>query len=89
MMSVITHLTKSVTTFKNKINHGEGTSQRRENLGGENGQAMSHYGRLIKVEFPKFNGEDVQGWLYKVNKFFEMDRVNDDSQKIRLVSMLC
>ncbi|GKB97942.1 putative mitochondrial protein [Tanacetum coccineum] len=39
------------------------------------------------VEFPKFDGEDVQRWLYRVNKFFEMDKVDDEGQKFILVSM--
>ncbi|GJV32484.1 retrotransposon-related protein [Tanacetum coccineum] len=53
MMIVITRLIESVIALENKINHGEGTSQRRENL----------------------------GWLYRVNKLFEMD------QEIRLILM--
>ncbi|GKG08995.1 hypothetical protein Tco_0334827 [Tanacetum coccineum] len=44
MMSVITRLTASVTALENKINHGEGTSQRRENFGSQNGQSSSHNG---------------------------------------------
>ncbi|GJU56553.1 hypothetical protein Tco_1230267 [Tanacetum coccineum] len=81
MMIVITRLIESVIALENKINHGEGTSQRRENLGGQNFQTWNHFGRLIKVEFPKFDGDDVQGWLYIVNKLFEID------QEIRLISM--
>nr|GEU34745.1 hypothetical protein [Tanacetum cinerariifolium] len=46
----------------------------------------SQFGRLTKFEFPKFYGEDVQGWLYKVNKFFLLDSILD-VQKVRLVSM--
>ncbi|GJR52677.1 putative mitochondrial protein [Tanacetum coccineum] len=50
----------SVTALENKINHGEGTSQRRENFGSQNGQSSSHnggqYSRLTKIEFPKFDG---------------------------------
>nr|GEX99419.1 retrotransposon-related protein [Tanacetum cinerariifolium] len=42
---------------------------------------------MTKVDFPKFDGEDVISWLYRVNKFFEMDQIGDDAQKIRLVSM--
>nr|GEX99237.1 hypothetical protein [Tanacetum cinerariifolium] len=44
------------------------------------------YGRLTKIEFPKFEIDDVLSWLYKVNKFYEMDHIDDDAQKIRLVS---
>ncbi|GJR52082.1 retrotransposon-related protein [Tanacetum coccineum] len=53
-------------------------------LGGHNNGGQ--YGRLTKLEFSKFNGEDVQGWLYKVHQFFKIDHVEDDSYKIRLVS---
>ncbi|GKC80679.1 hypothetical protein Tco_1131453 [Tanacetum coccineum] len=54
------------------------------NNGGNNGGA---YGRLTKIEFHKFEGDDVLSWLYRVNKFFEMDHIDDDAQKIRLFSM--
>ncbi|GJY66965.1 retrotransposon-related protein [Tanacetum coccineum] len=60
------------------MNNGEGTSNR----GGQ-----SSYGRLTKLKFPKFNSEDVQGWLYRVNMFFTMDRIQEDAQKLMLVSM--
>nr|GEV66920.1 hypothetical protein [Tanacetum cinerariifolium] len=46
----------------------------------------SQYGRLTKFEFPKFYGEDVHGWLYRVNQFFLLDSIPDE-QKVRLVSM--
>ncbi|GJU67579.1 hypothetical protein Tco_1253838 [Tanacetum coccineum] len=50
--------------------NGEGISQR----GGQ-----PTYGRLTKLEFPKFSGENVQGWLYKVNRNQEeIDLVNED-----------
>ncbi|GJR82202.1 reverse transcriptase [Tanacetum coccineum] len=65
-------------------------NQRRDN-GGQTGQQGSHngggYGRLTKVEFPKFEGEEVVSWIYKVNKFFEMDNIVENKQKMRLVSM--
>ncbi|GJV33355.1 hypothetical protein Tco_1393755 [Tanacetum coccineum] len=60
------------------LNNGEGTSQR----GGQR-----NYGRLTKVEFPKFSGEDVQGWLYKVHQFFVTDGIQDDAQKIILTEI--
>ncbi|GJU62052.1 hypothetical protein Tco_1243887 [Tanacetum coccineum] len=42
------------------------------------------YGRLTELEFPKFHGEDVQGWLYRVHQFFKIDHIEDASYKIRL-----
>ncbi|GKD07557.1 hypothetical protein Tco_1187242, partial [Tanacetum coccineum] len=62
----------------NRLNGGEGTSNR--------GGSGSQYGRLTKFEFPMFYGEDVQGWLYRVNQFFLLDSIADE-QKVRLVCM--
>nr|GEX43424.1 hypothetical protein [Tanacetum cinerariifolium] len=72
------------TSKLGRINGGEGTSQRREHLGGQNDGT---YRRLTKVEFPKFDAEDVLGWLYRVNKFFEMDQIGDDEQRLKLIYM--
>nr|GEX54196.1 hypothetical protein [Tanacetum cinerariifolium] len=75
-----------------KINAGEGTSGQ----GGNNGNLMTHipnnnaqhhhnpYGKLTRLDFPKFNGEDVKGWLFRVQQFFVIDQVRED-QKMRLV----
>ncbi|GKB17145.1 gypsy/ty3 retroelement polyprotein [Tanacetum coccineum] len=74
-------LFQQFTTIEvNAIKNREGTSFRGNNGGNQ-------YGRLTKLEFPKFHGEDVQGWLYRVQQFFTIDHVEDDAHKIRLVSM--
>nr|GEU39550.1 putative mitochondrial protein [Tanacetum cinerariifolium] len=44
----------------NRLNGEKGMSNR--------GGIVSQYGRLTKFEFPKFYGEDVHGWLYRVNQ---------------------
>ena len=36
--------------------------------GGNNGG--NNYSRLSRIDFPKFEGEDAQGWLYKCEQFF-------------------
>ncbi|GJY38027.1 gypsy/ty3 retroelement polyprotein [Tanacetum coccineum] len=66
------------TSEINRLTNGEGTSNR--------GGSGLQYGRLTKFEFPKFSGDDVQGWLYRVNQFFLLDSIADN-QKVRLVSM--
>jgi len=38
------------------------------------------------VEFPKFWGEDVQGWIYKCEQFFEVDNV-EEGMKVRIASI--
>ncbi|GJS29428.1 reverse transcriptase [Tanacetum coccineum] len=76
-----TSSSRFATNEINNLKSGKGTSQRGNNNSG------GQYGRLTKLEFPKFNGEDVQGWLYRVHQFFKIDHIEDDGHKIRLVSM--
>lgn len=33
--------------------------------------------RISKLDFPKFNGDDVIGWLYRCNHYFKVDAVPD------------
>nr|GEZ30858.1 hypothetical protein [Tanacetum cinerariifolium] len=33
--------------------------------------------RIEKVEFPKFSGADVEGWIYRCEHFFAMDETSD------------
>nr|GEV50331.1 hypothetical protein [Tanacetum cinerariifolium]GEX54368.1 hypothetical protein [Tanacetum cinerariifolium] len=58
-----------------RLSNGEGTS----NIGGG-------YERLTNLDFPRFNREDVTGWLFRVQQFFLIDNVQEN-QKIMLVSM--
>lgn len=96
LMNTVTNLSNAIVAIQNRLDNGEESSQRREVLGGptvgggqtaQNHGQVGQYGRLTKIEFPKFDGEDVIGWLYRVNKFFEMDQIVNDFQKITLVSM--
>ena len=56
--------------------HNEGTSHHRG----------SQYGRMAKIEFPKFNGEDVKGWIFRCKQFFRIDGVEEE-MKVELASM--
>jgi len=38
------------------------------------------------VNFPKFEGYDVQGWVYKCESFFEIDGIADCA-KVRIASI--
>nr|GEU98929.1 reverse transcriptase domain-containing protein [Tanacetum cinerariifolium] len=69
------------TTEINAIENEEGTSHKGTSNRG------NQYGRLIKLEFLKFSGEDVQGWLYMIHQFFTIDHIEDDAHKIILESM--
>ena len=39
--------------------------------------------RLTRVDFPKFEGEDVQGWVYKCEQFFKLDSIVE-SKKVKV-----
>jgi len=43
--------------------------------------------RLSRIDFPKFEGDDVQGWIYKCEQFFEVDAVLE-SRKVKIASIL-
>nr|GEV40447.1 hypothetical protein [Tanacetum cinerariifolium] len=58
-----------------RLGNGEGTSNKE-----------CGYRRFTKVDFPKFSGEDVNGWLYRVQQFFLNDILNEDTKHM-LVSM--
>ncbi|XP_071695269.1 uncharacterized protein [Rutidosis leptorrhynchoides] len=42
--------------------------------------------RLTGLEFPKFEGSDVKGWLYRCNQFFTVDHV-EEHKKVRIASI--
>ncbi|KAI7736727.1 hypothetical protein M8C21_025802 [Ambrosia artemisiifolia] len=42
------------------------------------GNQETRLARLGRLDFPKFNGEDVNGWIYKCNHFFEVDCTPDN-----------
>ncbi|GJU51961.1 transposon ty3-G gag-pol polyprotein [Tanacetum coccineum] len=47
---------------------------------------QTQYGRMTKVDFPKFSGEDVRGWIFRCEQFFLIDAIAED-QKVRLLSV--
>ncbi|GJZ84917.1 hypothetical protein Tco_0650256 [Tanacetum coccineum] len=45
------------------------------------GQSPMQYSRLTKVEFPKFGGEDVRGWMFRCEQFFTIDNIAEEVYK--------
>nr|GEU88099.1 hypothetical protein [Tanacetum cinerariifolium] len=56
---------------------GRNQSYQRQNI---------QFTRVTKIEFPKFGGDDVKGWMYKREQFFKVDNVPDE-QKVPLISI--
>ncbi|GJU63932.1 hypothetical protein Tco_1245767 [Tanacetum coccineum] len=84
----------------NKLKNGEGTSHNRQNSDSHHsdsphpngrGCGPTHrtgthgYGRLAKIEFPKFSSNDVKEWIYRCNKFFKIGGI-EERDKIQLSS---
>lgn len=44
--------------------------------------------RLRKLKMPLFDGEDAFGWIYKVERFFEVQGLNTSGEKLR-AAVLC
>ena len=58
-------------------------ANRTEDPGTNGGNSMS---RLSQIDFPKFEGDDVHGWIYKREQFFEVDAVVEN-RKIKIASI--
>lgn len=56
LRKLIIGFSRQVLQIANSSATGSGSS------GGNNQNSLS---RLSKIDFPKFGGEDVQGWIYK------------------------
>nr|GFA11056.1 WD40/YVTN repeat-like-containing domain, ancestral coatomer element 1, Sec16/Sec31 [Tanacetum cinerariifolium] len=62
-----------------------GDVMRRNDEGTSMGR-QPQFTRMTKIEFSKFGGDDVRGWLYKCKQFFEIDHVSDP-HKVQLASI--
>ena len=44
------------------------------NGGGQPGVRNQYFAtRQAKVDFPRFNGDDLNGWIYRCQQFFDVD----------------
>jgi len=69
LRELITGLSRQVLRIANNpAASGEGSS----------GTSNSSMSRLARVEFPRFWGEDVQGWIYKCEQFFAIDNIGEE-----------
>ncbi|GJS13677.1 retrotransposable element Tf2 [Tanacetum coccineum] len=47
-------------------------------------QNQNQFTRMTKVEFPKFSGDDVKGWIFRCEQFFSIDEILKN-QKVKLI----
>ncbi|GJY42186.1 retrotransposon-related protein [Tanacetum coccineum] len=60
--------------------------QQNQVLNNGNGRQANQFSRLAKVEFPKFQGDDVRGWAFKCDQFFLIDNTPAE-EKVKIVSV--
>jgi len=46
--------------------------------GGTPNPRGNNLSRLSQINFPKFEGDEVQGWIYKCEQFFELDGIGEN-----------
>nr|GEV00916.1 hypothetical protein [Tanacetum cinerariifolium] len=82
-------LTVTEVTIQNAIvvalSGPAGDAMRRNDKGTSRG-TQPQFTKMTKIEFPKFGGDDVRGWLYKCEQFFEIDH-GLDPHKVQLASI--
>lgn len=47
---------------------------------------MVPWGSFAKLEFPRFHGEDLEGWLLRAEYFFEVGGVSLDN-RVKLATL--
>lgn len=51
-----------------------------------NGRTANQFSRLAKVEFPKFQGDNVRDWAFKCEQFFLIDNT-PEIEKVKIASL--
>ncbi|XP_022042420.1 uncharacterized protein LOC110945092 [Helianthus annuus] len=83
MRNMVTGLSLQLTQMVN--NQGNARNHQRQELQND-GEGFNFAARLTKIEFPRFKGDDLTSWLFKVEQFFQLDRVSDET-KVRLAAI--
>nr|GEW40745.1 retrotransposable element Tf2 [Tanacetum cinerariifolium] len=48
-------------------------------------QNQNQFTRMTKVEFPKFSGDDVKGWIFRCEQFFSIDEILENQKRFGTV----
>ena len=88
MMNGITHQQNELRSQASNRDHGANTGSILGNpviAGGDNqGYGNNRYGP--KLEFPRFEGEGVEDWIFKVEQIFSLEKIAEGS-KIGVISL--
>lgn len=70
----------------NKMSHPDREEDSQSQHNNHSFSSNSVQTRYTKIEFPRFHGEDPSGWLYKCERFFEFNAI-DETQRVKLAVM--
>ncbi|GKD29925.1 hypothetical protein Tco_1240703, partial [Tanacetum coccineum] len=62
------------------LNQIAGISLQNQVVNGGGNRQQTQYSRMTKVEFPKFSGDDVRGWIFRCEQFFLIDTILEDQK---------
>ena len=80
MAEMRTELMAEMRSELARLRSGEGTSTD-VHVGPRQSESQNRqFGRMSKMEFPRFNGDDVKGWIFRCRQFFFIDQVEDEMQ---------
>ncbi|XP_071718914.1 uncharacterized protein [Rutidosis leptorrhynchoides] len=82
----IAELTERLNSVLLQQNYITGDQVRNMNGEGTSRRGSLQLTRITKLEFPKFQGEDDKGWVYRCNQFFFVDGV-DEEEKVKVASI--
>lgn len=46
----------------------------------------NNFSRVSRIDFPKFEGDDAQGWIYRCEQFFDLDDIAEN-RKVKVASI--
>nr|XP_023907237.1 uncharacterized protein LOC112018933 [Quercus suber] len=79
----LNEMSQQLATILQKLNAVEGNSH---NLGDRNyQQSVSRFSRPVRLDFPRFCGEEPTSWIYKANQYFKYYRI-PESEKLMMAS---
>ena len=85
----LNEMSQQLATILQKLNASESVDYNLENpyrLGDRNcHQSVSGFSRLVKLDFPRFSGEEPTSWIYKVNQYFRYYKI-PESEKLMMAS---
>ncbi|GJT02452.1 gypsy/ty3 retroelement polyprotein [Tanacetum coccineum] len=75
-----------LTRVRNKEGTSNGSNSGSNSLGRQGGNQVVQHERMSKIEFPKFNGDDVKGRIFRCRHFFRINNVQEE-MKVELATM--